>query len=701
MKIRWKFFVVLLAFSLIPLWVVTTISHRAARNMGNTIADNTHDVLTEIVSNELEETAQAYAYFLSQEKEALELVLDAIGRNAGLLLVSNTGYPMPVYFAEDYDQPEKAPADYAPNPQYQVVAPSGETAPAPVSFGNQVYYLAPGVKKADYVDEINKLSHLLPTFQSLAGVAYRLYVSLADGVHVSYPGHGYYPQDYDPRLREWYLRAPESGEIAWNPYVRDASTGEAIFSASKRFNRPDGSFAGVVALDIPIKYVLQTQELSSQWSDEIRSFLVVNVTNTETKKPGLLLLAQKETAEKQEDDSVDWLLKNDPVAVKKITSRLSAGKPGITETVYNGQGSICVHAPIDNDLGFIIIAPQKLISAVPEQASQKVLDLTQRQRRVTGVAALLVLIAVALVAYKGSQTFTRPILELANASKRLAEGDFSIRLKHNYNDELDLAFETFNEVAPKLEEHLQMTKAMELAQEVQQNLLPRSNPMYPGFDIAGTSLYCDQTGGDYFDFVDISKDGDKKFAVVVGDVSGHGISSALLMATARAFIRLRASMPGEPAAIIRDVNRHMSRDTYDTGQFMTLFYSEFEPENNTITWVRAGHDPAIVYEKNTDKFTELKGDGLALGLDEDFEYSLYKHNLLPGQVIVIGTDGIWEMHNEQDEMFGKESLKDVIRLHSDKTAGQILSLIIDELDGFRGNSDTSDDVTMVVIKVES
>ncbi|MCP3890181.1 MAG: SpoIIE family protein phosphatase [Desulfobulbaceae bacterium] len=99
---------------------------------------------------------------------------------------------------------------------------------------------------------------------------------------------------------------------------------------------------------------------------------------------------------------------------------------------------------------------------------------------------------------------------------------------------------------------------MGVAEEVQQSLLPDANPALPGFDIAGTSLYCEETGRDYYDFIDID---DKKLAVVVGDVSGHGISSALLMATARALvIRLRASLPGPNASIINDVNRCLNLD---------------------------------------------------------------------------------------------------------------------------------------------
>ena len=97
--------------------------------------------------------------------------------------------------------------------------------------------------------------------------------------------------------------------------------------------------------------------------------------------------------------------------------------------------------------------------------------------------------------------------------------------------------------------HMRMSNALGLAHEVQQSLLPQKDPSLSGFDIAGASIYCDETGGDYYDFIETNRGGHAGLAVMVGDVSGHGVSSALLMATARALIMQRSSMPGDPADI--------------------------------------------------------------------------------------------------------------------------------------------------------
>jgi len=267
-------------------------------------------------------------------------------------------------------------------------------------------------------------------------------------------------------------------------------------------------------------------------------------------------------------------------------------------------------------------------------------------------------------------------------------------------DERDQLVHAFNEIVPKIEEHMRMRNALGLAQEVQQSLLPQNDPSFPGFDIAGSSIYCDETGGDYYDFIETNRGGQAGLAVVVGDVSGHGVSSALLMATARALIMLRSSMPGEAAGIINDVNRYMSLDTAQTGNFMTFFYCELSERGTEVRWVRAGHDPALIYDPSGDAFDELKGQGQALGLDDSFEYDAFQRVVEPGQVILIGTDGIWEMHNKAGEMFGKKALMEIIRSNHMGSARQIVDTVTDALERFREDEAQEDDITLVVIKVE-
>jgi sigma-B regulation protein RsbU (phosphoserine phosphatase) len=436
----------------------------------------------------------------------------------------------------------------------------------------------------------------------------------------------------------------------------------------------------------------------------MRSFLVESAVNPETGETGLRISAQRAYQEKATSWTwtieQEWLASADTDKFKDVVGYLKDGMSGHMELPYKGVESIWAYANTWGNIHFIIIVPTSVIMALPEQTSRTVLKYTHDQLLVTAVAAFLAVAILGVAAFFGSRATTRSLVKMSSAAERLAKGDFSVRLDMRTGDERDQVISAFNEMVPKLEDHLRIRKALDLAQEVQQNLLPRATPKIPGLDIAGSSVYCDQTGGDYYDFFNVSEEDENRFAIIVGDVSGHGVPSALLMATARAMLRQRASMPGEAKAIITDVNRHLTSDTYLTGQFMTMFYCEFDPKERIVRYVRAGHDPAIVYDPGADEFNELKGEGIALGLVETYAYNEFQRALIPGQVIVIGTDGIWEMHNAGGEMFGKDGLREIIRAHASAPANGILGAITDALNRFRGGHACEDDITMVVVKVE-
>ena len=243
-------------------------------------------------------------------------------------------------------------------------------------------------------------------------------------------------------------------------------------------------------------------------------------------------------------------------------------------------------------------------------------------------------------------------------------------------------------------------KALALAGEVQKSLLPQSKPDVHGLDVAGRNVSCDEIGGDYFDFLWRREKPDGPFSVVVGDITGHGVDSALLMTSARAFLRMRASQPGTISEIVTAMNNHLSRDVLETGRFMTLFYLTVDPQKDRIDWVRAGHDPAILYDPQQDNFVELKGSGMALGVNDAIQYTENRREgLTNGQIIAIGTDGIWESFNKKGKMFGKKRFKDIIRQNAAAGADDILNAVYNEINQFIEGQKTEDDITLVIVKV--
>jgi sigma-B regulation protein RsbU (phosphoserine phosphatase) len=243
-------------------------------------------------------------------------------------------------------------------------------------------------------------------------------------------------------------------------------------------------------------------------------------------------------------------------------------------------------------------------------------------------------------------------------------------------------------------------KALALAAEVQKSLLPQSGPQVQGLDVAGRNVSCDEIGGDYFDFIWRREAPQGAFSVAVGDITGHGVDAALLMSGARAFLRMRASQPGTAAEIIGAMNRHLAADVLDTGKFMTLFYLTIDLAADRLEWVRAGHDPALLYDPPSDRFVELRGQGLPLGIEEATAFHVNRRaGLFKGQVIAVGTDGIWEARNTEGRMFGKARFQSLIRRHHAGSAEEILGAVFQELSRHTRGVRTEDDITLVVVKI--
>lgn len=290
---------------------------------------------------------------------------------------------------------------------------------------------------------------------------------------------------------------------------------------------------------------------------------------------------------------------------------------------------------------------------------------------------------------------------VSDAARTVAEGDYSVSLPVRSEDEIGDLIRSFNTMVGQLKERARMKYSLNLASEVQQNLFPEKGLQVSTLDVAGRSISCDETGGDYFDYLEGAEFSEDRIGIAVGDVSDHGIAASLLMTTARALIRSRFMQGGKLADIVTGVNRLLCRDTARTSNFMTLFLCLVDGQSKDIRWVRAGHDPAILYDARKDLFSVLDGKGMALGVDETYRYDEFVHKgWYSGDILIIGTDGIWDTENPSGERFGKARLREIVRRGSHETAERILTAITDALAAFRQDRVQEDDVTLVVVKAK-
>ena len=378
----------------------------------------------------------------------------------------------------------------------------------------------------------------------------------------------------------------------------------------------------------------------------------------------------------------------------------------LTETLGVARYSISRRIRLHNRLGGLIPMAILIITLATLQWQLDSVTISARKYGAGILVFCLVLFLVFFITLSVlnkllNRSIVGPLENLLSAVTDIKKGNLQTRVKVVSNDEVGVLGDATNEMIQGLIERERMQLSLNLAKEVQQNLLPKNNLKINGLDIAGKSVYCDETGGDYYDFISIGDNDQQKIGVAIGDVSGHGISAALLMATVRSALRQRASLTENVARIISDVNRQLVKDVEDSGQFVTMFFLALDTSSRQLNWVRAGHDPGIIYDPGSDSFSELGGPGIALGVDAEWIYEDDKKtDFSNGQIIFLSTDGIWEARNKKGEMLGREAILNAIRQNASSDATQIISAIFDMLDKFTEDAKIEDDITLVVIKMQ-
>jgi sigma-B regulation protein RsbU (phosphoserine phosphatase) len=337
-----------------------------------------------------------------------------------------------------------------------------------------------------------------------------------------------------------------------------------------------------------------------------------------------------------------------------------------------------------------------ITTALPERAFMADAESLQTRAIVLSVGAVLL---AGGLAFWLSRTLSRPLLRLSEHVAKVGGGDFDARLHLDDAAELRTVSDAINRMAGGLRQRLELEQSLQVAMHVQQSLLPNEPPHIRGLDIAGQSKYCDATGGDYFDFLQVSPLDDGVAMIAIGDVMGHGVGAALLMATARAAVHASV-VGGRPLAeIMGDVNRVLSRDARH-GLFMTMLLALVDTRTRCVRWCSAGHDPIICYDPSADSFFELEGGDIPLGIIEDQPYTMHAKTMLhAGTVLLAGTDGVWEARNEAGELYGKDRLKQLIRTHARSPSMAIASELELDLRRYVGPRPMHDDVTFIVVRV--
>jgi phosphoserine phosphatase len=284
------------------------------------------------------------------------------------------------------------------------------------------------------------------------------------------------------------------------------------------------------------------------------------------------------------------------------------------------------------------------------------------------------------------------VLEVIN--KRSGSfGRYEITLAETLAAQAGVAIQRANLIQHYLEMQ-KMQRAMEIAREIQQGLLPKADPKLAGYDIAGFSQPADQTGGDVYDFFPLGED---RLAIVVADAAGHGIGPALVIAETRAMLRALSGQCPDMPVVLGTVNDLLAADLSDA-RFVTCFFGVLDTRQSCLTFASAGQGPILLYDRQADAFREQVATGVPLGafggvrFDEVIVYGLH-----PGDFATILTDGLFEAMNEHGEQFGIERVMDLLRCCRDLPARETIEQLRNAVMSF-SVAEQADDYTAVIVR---
>ena len=303
-----------------------------------------------------------------------------------------------------------------------------------------------------------------------------------------------------------------------------------------------------------------------------------------------------------------------------------------------------------------------------------------------------------------TRTITRSVADLYVATQYVRAGDFSHRIRVERADQLGSLGESFNAMSGSIHtlveeqrKRQRLENEISIAHEVQSQLFPRTLPAVPGVEIGAFCKPARGVSGDYYDFLQL---GPTQLAIALADISGKGISAALLMASVQAALRSQILLDGRAAAgtaaIVSGINRHLFLNTTED-RFATFFFAIYDSATRILHYTNAGHLPPLCIHEG--KVTKLEDGGTVIGIFEDAPYDEGVAELKPGTVFVAFSDGLIEPENVYGEEFGTARLTDVALRNRNASASAMVSALLDAPEEWAGTAEQADDMTVIVARM--
>lgn len=382
---------------------------------------------------------------------------------------------------------------------------------------------------------------------------------------------------------------------------------------------------------------------------------------------------------------------------------------GVVVTQFSINDSLEVFDAIAPIKQIVPGAPDQLLGEAHIWVDASTISDMILSRRITLIISLIIILAVG---YLGSFYLVSQILKsftsLADWVRQVVRGKVDQdEIDIDTSDEIGEIADAFNEMTKKfrmaqvdLMEQQKLQKELQVAQEIQQMLLPSDFPQVEGFDLGSYYEAAKEVGGDLFDFVDVDEE---TVGIIVADVSGKGVPGSLIMTMIRTAIRLESRGNKNPADVLARVNRFVT-DDMRKGMFVTMFYVILDSRNRVIHYASAGHNPMMLYRSSSKQTYYLNPSGFPVGLqlpdvslfDKKIETDSIR--LREDDILVLYTDGITEAMNHQRELYREERFLQSVRDNGHLDVSEFVVSVKDDLKHFTGGAEQNDDITFVAIK---
>ena len=581
---------------------------------------------------------------------------------------------------------------------------------------------AEGVNEEDVADKLGVIANMSGMMVSLCNAygADNVWFSLPEGATLmadTVPGNwigedGSYIA-YNAPDRYWYRQAAEKGELIFTDVETDKRTGELCVTCALPVYGADGTLLGVAGADL---YLTEMKDTVAKNSGNGGFLVVVN-------QDGHVIISPEgqDYFKVLNSDRAADLRGSGNVKLAELVTDALQGKTDVRIIQLTDGAYYMLGAPMKN-VGWAMIAAFSASAAeVPAQTLQKDFEKVQqeateeyRDKSAQGQKLALAVLAGLLIilltgAFLAGRHIAKPLNGITRQISELGEDNLEFRMKDEYRtgDEVEILASSFADLSHKTVEYIDQVRTvtaekerigteLQLAQQIQEGMLPSVFPPYPErseFDLYATMNPAREVGGDFYDFFLIDED---HLALVMADVSGKSVPGALFMMVSKAILKNNAMLGKSPAEILSSANEAICSNN-KMEMFVTVWIGIMEISTGRIIAANAGHEYPAVYRKDGDFELYKDRHGFVVGGMPGIRYREYELVLKPGDRLFLYTDGVPEATDAGGELFGTERMIDALNRGGSKPE-EILKEVRRNVDAFVGDAEQFDDLTMLCLE---